>query len=98
MFVILPVPALKPKSMFVHVCHLEYGCSSGGLPHCGDVCPVLGCRLGRLEQTTAEGVKIILWKGNIEDQTVSADLIKPLKLQIFPPTNSLLLLISFLHF
>lgn len=34
-------------------------------------CSVIGCRLGRLEQTTAEGLKIVLQLGDIKDQNVS---------------------------
>lgn len=34
-------------------------------------CSVIGCRPRRAEQTTAEGLKIVLWRGNIQDQTVS---------------------------
>lgn len=36
-------------------------------------CSLIGCRPGRVEQTTAEGLRIVLLKGNIQDQTVSTD-------------------------
>lgn len=35
------------------------------------------CRSGRMEQSTAEGLKIVLCRGNIQDQTVSTDPVVP---------------------
>lgn len=51
--------------------------SNKNIKHCGrhtddhSSCSVIGCRPRRAEQTTAEGLKIVLWRGNIQDQTVS---------------------------
>lgn len=51
--------------------------SNKNIQHCGrhtddrSSCSVIGCRPRRAEQTTAEGLKIVLWRGNIQDQTVS---------------------------
>lgn len=44
----------------------------GGSVDPTDVGPALvGFRSGRMEQVTPEGLKIVLCKGNIQDQTVS---------------------------
>ncbi|TMS03766.1 Poly [ADP-ribose] polymerase 14 [Larimichthys crocea] len=34
----------------------------------GESCSLIGCRQGRMQQTTSEGLKIVLCKGNIQDQ------------------------------
>lgn len=45
-------------------------------------CSLIGCRTGRIEQTTAEGLRIFLQRGNIQDQTVSSDPVSPLMFTI----------------
>ncbi|XP_029295286.1 protein mono-ADP-ribosyltransferase PARP14-like isoform X2 [Cottoperca gobio] len=43
--------------------------ASGNGDHFHQCCPLIGCRSGRMKQTTAEGLNIVLVRGNIQDQT-----------------------------
>lgn len=66
-------------NFFTNVCLLEYQKQTLDAVMVNQSCSLIGCRPGRVAQTTAEGLRIVLLKGNIQDQTVSTDPVMPFK-------------------